>query len=354
MSIDGVKVSIAERPNRLAPPRSWRSPDTHYLAVLEDPWYKLIVRLQNSISCLTTEFWDSKGIRNVHLPITTGSVSSPMGRGSDSSPVLVNLMGVDTYLADSMQFLLELGCRLSDEGAYYLMPSFRGEDADATHLCQFFHSEAEVPGDLERVILLVEEYLRFLFAGLLARDGEEIECGIGTVSHLERVLESSQFSRISFEDAVGLLDSAPDLVKADSVGGLPVRSLTRAGERRLIDLVGEFTWVTHMDHLSVPFYQAFAPGDSSKAMSADLLFGIGEIVGAGMRHESPDDVLRALAEHEVEIRGYEWYVEMRRRSRKQTSGFGMGVERLMLWLMRHDDIRDMALLVRFNGSAVLP
>lgn len=47
----------------------------------------------------------------MHLPITTGSISSPMGLGSDSIPVKIQLGGRDTYLADSMQFALEYGCR---------------------------------------------------------------------------------------------------------------------------------------------------------------------------------------------------------------------------------------------------
>lgn len=55
----------------------------------------------------------------MHLPVTTGSISSPMGRGSDSLPVKVKLEGVETYLADSMQFLLEYGCRLTNKGVYY-------------------------------------------------------------------------------------------------------------------------------------------------------------------------------------------------------------------------------------------
>ena len=98
----------------------------------------------------------------MHLPVTTGSISSPMGRGSDSLTVRINLEGIDTYLADSMQFLLEYGCRLNLKGVYYVMPSFRGEKADERHLCQFYHSEAEIPGKLENVMNLVDEYIKYL------------------------------------------------------------------------------------------------------------------------------------------------------------------------------------------------
>ncbi|KAK0138797.1 hypothetical protein N1851_024659 [Merluccius polli] len=65
-----------------------------------------------------------------------------MGLGSDSEPVFVNILGQDVYLADSMQFVLEYFLRFQENllGTYYISTSFRGEDPDATHLNQFYHS----------------------------------------------------------------------------------------------------------------------------------------------------------------------------------------------------------------------
>ena len=110
-------------------PNIWKDKENYYLKVLNNNWYKLLIKLENLISVETMKFYQKKGIITLHLPVTTGSISSPMGRGSDSLPVKINLEGVNTYLADSMQFLLEYGCRLSDTGVYYIMPSFRGEKA---------------------------------------------------------------------------------------------------------------------------------------------------------------------------------------------------------------------------------
>jgi asparaginyl-tRNA synthetase len=95
-----------------------------------------------------------------------------MGLGSDSLPVHVELGGVNTYLADSMQFMLELACRLTGRDCYYIMPSFRGEACDETHLSQFFHSEAEIRGDLADVMAVVDEYILHLAGGLLDRHEE--------------------------------------------------------------------------------------------------------------------------------------------------------------------------------------
>lgn len=138
-------------------PSTWKHSKTHYIEALKSSQYRQLVLLENLVTEETMKFYEKKGIITLHLPITTGSISSPMGRGSDSKPVKISLEGVSTYLADSMQFLLEYGCRLTKNGCYYIMPSFRGEKADERHLCQFYHSEAEIPGTLEDVMKLVDE-----------------------------------------------------------------------------------------------------------------------------------------------------------------------------------------------------
>ncbi|WP_327088497.1 asparagine synthetase A [Nonomuraea sp. NBC_01738] len=330
-------------------PRSWAEPAKHFLTVLENPWYQRLTLFQDIIAHRTTDFWTAYGARYLNLPITTGSISSPMGRGSDSTPVKVQLEGVPTYLADSMQFMLEFGCRLAPEGAYYLMPSFRGEPADQTHLCQFFHSEAEIAGGLDTVMTVVEEYLRHLAAGLLAHGRDALLEIAGSVDHVERLAGSSALPRVTFDEAAARLGEGH--VREQEPG---CRSLTRAGERALMEQFGGYVWVTHMDHLSVPFYQAFDPANPARSLSADLLFGIGETVGAGERHTGVEELERALALHEVPAADYQWYVTMKERYPLRTSGFGLGIERFLLWAMKHDDIRDLALLLRFNGQQILP
>lgn len=138
---------------------SWKDQNNHYIMALKDEWYRQLIKLENLVTEETVKFYSMKGIITMHLPVTTGSISSPMGRGSDSLPVKVELCGVETYLADSMQFLLEYGCRLSKNGCYYIMPCFRGEEADERHLCQFYHSEVEIPGTLDTIMDLADEYI---------------------------------------------------------------------------------------------------------------------------------------------------------------------------------------------------
>ncbi|MFQ6197732.1 amino acid--tRNA ligase-related protein [Streptomyces sp. NPDC000405] len=88
--------------------------------------------------------------------------------------------------------------------------------------------------------------------------------------------------------------------------------------------------------------------------NADPLLGAGEVAGAGERHATAEAVLEGLADHQIGQEPYGWYIEMRERRPLRTSGFGMGVERLLLWVLNHDDIRDLQILVRRNGLDCTP
>lgn len=343
-----VSTSV-EGPPR-SPSQSWRNHDEHYLSAISDPWYAAICEIQDAISVATLQFFAERGIRTLHLPITTTSISSPMGLGSDSEPVAVDLLGTRTYLADSMQFMLEYGCRIHKQGCWYLMPSFRGEQADSTHLSQFYHAEAEIPGSMEDVITLVEDYLREMSTSVYESCGEAIR-GICDPSHIERLVRTrGPLPRTSLDDAIAFLGDDPDLVYSDPLG---FRSLTRAGELRLIEHYNGFVWLVEQDVLAVPFYQATSevPG---KAKAADLLFGVGEVVGAGERHVSAMSARSSLDFHQVDPQPYDWYLCLRERHPMQTSGFGLGTERYICWLLDHQDVRDCQLLPRFNGEARSP
>jgi asparaginyl-tRNA synthetase len=328
----------------------WRPSADRFLEITDQPLYRTLVDLQDLITTRTGEFWSGRGVKSVHLPITTNSISSPMGLGSDSLPVEIDLFGQRTYLADSMQFMLEYGCRLSPEGAWYLMPSFRGEDCDETHLNQFFHSEAELPGCLDHCIETVEDYVRALAVAVLERCGDAVGALAGGTAHLEQMAGLGVFPRLTFDEAVAHLGDDPQAV-AHHDGW---RTLTRLGERRLMEEVSPILWVTHYDHLSVPFYQAYGDSDRRTALNGDLLFGIGESVGCGERHIDGEQTRAALAHHQVPEESYAWYVRMKQERPMHTSGFGLGVERWLMWVLNHKDIRELQLAPRLNGVALIP
>ncbi len=332
--------------------QSWMNMNDHFITVMQDPWYKALVELQDAITRSTSRFFSAQGLRTIHLPITTHSISSPMGLGSDSLPVKIDLFGVDTYLADSMQFMLEYGCRLNHVGAYYLMPSFRGESADETHLCQFYHSEAEIVGSIDDVMGLVEQYVQTMTSDIMAECGATVARFAKSTAHIDQLLNLKRpFPRITLDAAVELLNADPALVKHCEPG---YRVLTRRGEQALIEHFGGFVWLTEQDHLAVPFYQAFADQEQRKAKASDLLFGLGEVVGSGERHATAAEVYAALEFHNVDAAAYDWYCKMRELQPLQTAGFGLGIERYICWLVTHNDVRDCQILPRFNGMVTIP
>lgn len=337
-------------------PNTWKNANTHYIEALKNEWYKQLVVLENLITEETVKFYSDKGIITMHLPVSTGSISSPMGRGSDSKPVKVNLEGVDTYLADSMQFLLEYGCRLTEKGCYYVMPSFRGEKADERHLCQFYHSEAEIPGTLEDIMDLVEDYIKYLSKKILERIGDKLKETVEDISHIEKIANyNGKFKKITLDQAENVLkDKFGNDIKEYIVYEDGWRNITRKAEKALIEIYDGIVWITNYDELAVPFYQKLDSKIKGTTRNADLLMGIGETVGCGERHKEHKELLDALERHCVPSEEYEWYIKMKKQFPMQTAGFGMGIERFLMWVLKATDIRNMQICLRFNGENILP
>ena len=132
------------------------------------------------------------------------------------------------------------------------------------------------------------------------------------------------------------------------------RTITRAGELKLIQHFGGAVWLTEMDHMSVPFYQAYTDSTRTTGRCADFLLGNGEVLGLGERHRTAAEVKAALEMHETSARPYQWYMDMRDKKPLLTTGWGMGTERFLAWVLGHDDIRDLAVMPRMKGVEFVP
>ncbi|PNP43201.1 hypothetical protein TGAMA5MH_05136 [Trichoderma gamsii] len=344
-------------------PKLWQNPQTFATKAIQDPWYTAMFGLQSTLFHSSIDFFHRQmGYKYLIVPITTNSISSPMGLGSDSQPVSIELHGEQTYIADSQQFVLEYALRLQDglAGSYYVGTSCRGEDPDATHLNQFCHVECELLGGLDSGMKVANDYVVSLTESLLREHADAIRAYAGSTSHLDSLIQlyksnGNAFPTITLDEALALPEMTDDMWKY-AVEGEPQfgRSLTRKGERMLIEKYGGACWLLEMDHLSVPFYQAYTDDGFKKARCGDLLLGLGEVVGCGQRHQTEEEALQALAQHEVDPQEYAWYLEMRRTKPLTTTGWGIGTERFLSWVMQHDDIRDIQLLPRLKGVECNP
>lgn len=349
--------------SRTVAPKLWKHPPTFAVKALQSPWYSIMLRLQSTLFHTSIDFFRHQMKYDyLIVPVTTSSISSPMGLGSDSQPVAVELGGLQTYLADSQQFLLEYALRLQEvpTGVYYAGTSCRGEDPDATHLNQFFHVECELIGGLERGIDVANRFVVQMTQTLLQDHGRNIEAYAGTTRHMEDLLRlyrehDNSFPTITLDAALALPEITDDMWQY-AVEGEPRygRSLTRKGEQMLIAKFGGACWLTEMDHLSVPFYQAYTDDSKAKGRCADLLLGMGEVLGCGNRHTTAEQALEALNQHEVNPKEYQWYLDMRRVRELDTTGWGIGTERFLCWVLQHDDVRDVQLLPRLKGIECAP
>ena len=232
------------------------------------------------------------------------------------------------------------------------MPSFRGEKADERHLCQFYHSEAEIFGNLDDVIQLVEEYIKYLSKEIIKKLGKELEKAIGDISHIKKIANmKSSFPRITFEEAEKEIKSihTNDIEKYIQYNN-GWRNITSSGEKEIMRIHNGLVWITNYDILAVPFYQKFDLNLKGTAKNADLLMGIGETVGCGERHTTYEELEESLKVHEINSEEYNWYINMKKIKPLNTSGFGMGIERFLMWVLKGSDIRNMQICLRFNGK----
>lgn len=207
---------------------------------------------------------------------------------------------------------------------------------------------------------VAEEYIIKIVSTFLRDQARIVTAAAGTCTHLQSLLDlyysnSSKFPRIKQDEALKLsmMDASTwrYITPNDPKKG---RAITRAGELKLIQHFGGAVWLTDMDHLSLPFYQAFTDSTRTKGRCADFLIGNGEVLGLGERHQNAADVKTAIEMHGTSPRPYQWYMDMRDVKPLLTTGWGMGMERFLAWVWGHDDIRDLAVMPRMKGVEFVP
>lgn len=332
----------------------------HIQNLTENEYYKNLILLRDIVSKSCDEYFHEKAAPRVDLFLIAQSVSSPMGRGFDSLPIPIQLGKKHTYLVDSAQFGMEPLVQKHFKMVYCYLPSFRGEDPDNRHLNQFYHCEAELKGTLDETLVIVDGLVQRIFKDILAAESAQlIKLLPQSLDHLKYLKDMTSFPKITFEEAVSKLEAAGlgKLIEVRPYG----RQITSEGEKKIVEIVTKNKsplWLTHYDRDVVPFYQQPLDSDENKVMNADLIFPStnggfgGEIVGAGQRQNTVSGLLESMERQEVKNHeGYKWYLEMRKNPEYQiTSGFGLGVERLLAWVQQLDCIADTAIYPVLKNS----
>mgnify|MGYP001567942956 CR=1 FL=1 len=341
-------------------------PATHYIELTRSGYFKALLKLRHYIKA-TSDFYFSiiQNATNVDLFMLTPSISSPTGPGSDSETIPIMLGELHSYLVDSSQFGFEPLLINGMDKAYCYLPSMRGEDPDKRHLNQFFHCEAEINGDLETLIPIIEGYIRSLcqtliwMPNIIERISREPRI---TNTALSRASSGSPFKRITFDKAIEILreSNLPNLFTETEHG----RDLSSHGEIELMRILGMGTplWVTSYDRDRVAFYQKPDSKNQNKVINADLLFPPlvegsfgGEIIGCGQRQDSVEEIYESLKRQGISSTSYEWYINLRRLpSYSTTSGFGLGVERFITWALCREDIKDAIIYPRLKNVVSYP
>lgn len=338
---------------------------THYLELTRSEYYRALIMLRHYIKAASDYYFSQQGAKNIDLFMLTPSVSSPMGPGSDSEAISIQFGDFSTNLVDSSQFGFEPLLLNGTDRLYCYLPSMRGENPDKRHLNQFFHCEAEVKGDISVLTPIIEGYIRILAETLLAMphvlerlslDFEKTKLG------LERVVSSSDFPEITFDEAVDALmkNGKESFVRFTDFG----RDISSDGELAVAAIL-KFDrpfWIRNYDRDRVAFYQKPDPRNTDRVVNADLIFPPmiggafgGEIVGCGQRQDNPTEMLESLRRQKISPELYEWYIELRRLpDYSTTSGFGLGIERFIAWSLCRDDIKTVIPYPRLKNVLTLP
>ncbi|MBI2999238.1 MAG: asparagine--tRNA ligase [Deltaproteobacteria bacterium] len=326
-------------------------------------------RVRNALARAIHSFFQERDFIYVQTPIITTSDCEGAGemfnvtslnlrdlpRGADGTVDWgQDFFGRPAYLTVSGQLEAEIFA-LSFTKVYTFGPTFRAENSNTPrHLAEFWMIEPEMAfHELEDNMRLAEEFLKFTIRYVLENCREDLEffnkfvekTVLGTLEH---VAESS-FAHLSYTDAVQALQDAGRTWEFPPEWG---RDLQTEHERFLSEEVFKKpVIVTDYPKDIKPFYMR-VNDDNRTVRAMDVLVPrVGEIIGGSQREERYDVLLRRLRETGLDEKPYWWYLDLRRFGSVPHSGFGLGLERMMMYLTGLKNIRDVIPFPRTPGNA---
>ncbi len=327
-----------------------------------------VFRIRNELSWATHKFFHDRGFLYVHTPIISASDCEGAGamftvttldlenppRKNEKVDFAQDFFARQAYLTVSGQLNVECFAQ-AFTNCYTFGPTFRAENSStARHLAEFWMIEPEQAFcDLEGNMNLAEEYLKYLIEHVLqncAQDlaffNQRIEPTV--IETLEHVRESA-FERITYTEAIKLLEQSGETFEYPVSWGCDLQS---EHERYLTEKkIGKPVIVTDYPKQIKAFYMRMNDDEKTVRAMDVLVPRIGEIIGGSQREERHDVLLHRIREAGLPEEPYWWYLDLRKYGSAPHSGFGLGLERMLLYVTGMKNIRDVIPFYRVPGSA---
>ncbi len=321
-----------------------------------------VFRTRSRLAYAVHQFFQDKDFVYVHTPIITTSDCEGAGElfrvttlkvGGKDEPEK-DFFGKAAYLTVSGQLEAEtFACALSN--VYTFGPTFRAEPSNtARHAAEFWMIEPEMAFcDLAGDMDLAEEFVKAMAGVMLERCAEDLSFFSRFVdkqveSRMRFVVERP-FQRLSYREAVEILRGCGRQFEYPVEFGLNLQS---EHERYLTEEHCKSPVTIHDYPKGIkPFYMRRNEDGETVAAMDILVPGIGEVIGGSQREERLGILRENMEFHKLREEDYQWYVDLRRYGSVPHAGFGLGFERLLMFLTGVANIRDVIPFARTPGSA---
>lgn len=320
--------------------------------------FNAVFRVRSVASYAIHKFFQENNFVYVHTPIITGSDAEGAGEMFNLNTFDLNnvpkteegevdfskdFFGKPAHLTVSGQLNVETYA-FAFRNVYTFGPTFRAENSNTVkHAAEFWMIEPEICfADLKDDMDLAESMLKYIINYVLENCPEEMEffnnfIDKGLLDRLNNVV-NSEFGRISYTDAVKELEKHNNEFEYKVSWGVDLQT---EHERYLSEKIFKKpVFVTDYPQEIKAFYMKLNQ-DRKTVAAADLLApGIGEIIGGSQREDSLEKLQNKIKELNMDEKDYWWYLDLRKYGSVPHSGFGLGFERLMMYITGMQNIRD--------------
>lgn len=331
--------------------------------------FSAVFRVRSEIAFAIHQFFNSRGFVYVHTPLITGSDCEGAGEmfrvtTLDPNNLPKNEDGSIDWSQDFFGKSTNLTVSGQLEGETYAMafgniytfgPTFRAENSNtARHAAEFWMIEPEIAfADLNDNMELAWDMIKYIINHVLNNCKQELEFFNSFVDKtlLERLntLAASDYQKVTYTEAVDLLKKSGAEFKYPVEWGCDLQT---EHERYLTEQVfGKPVFVIDYPKEIKSFYMRM--NDDGKTVAAmDLLVpGVGEIIGGSQREERLDVLLDRMKECQLNPEDYWWYINLRKYGGTKHAGYGLGFERIVMYLTGVSNIRDVIPYPRTVGNA---